>query len=224
MSRVASRAQVLGFSPSLCFVLWSRVAATNQDLGGSISHTLISYPHVPRFLPGLAWGLVCPMVRVGLAQFATTDPAVRPTPPFLRLEGSRYMSPTGGGRTAALAPVVSTGPGASSGNFKKLDVASASFGGSRHADASSRLIPHGGPQYKSVIHSVPQLGSITSLTCLRGRSGARSLGSYTSLYSCGVSSLCAGFPKRACYGCLPCFVRRMRSMSGVGRSGHLRHG
>ena len=140
MSRVASRAQVLGFSPSLCFVLWSRVAATNQDLGGSISHTLISHPHVPRFLPGLAWGLVCPMVRVGLAQFATTDPAVRPTPPFLRLEGSRYMSPTGGGRTAALAPVVSTGPGATSGNFKKLDVASASFGGSRHADASSRLI------------------------------------------------------------------------------------
>jgi hypothetical protein len=221
LSRVASRAQVLGFSPSLCFVLWSRVAATDQDLGGSISHTLVSHPHVLASSPVWHGGLVCPMVRVGLAQF-TTDPAVRPTPPFLRLEGSRYMSPTGGGRTAALAPVVSTGPGATSGNFKKLDVASASFGGSRHADASSRLIPHGGPQYKSVIHSVPQLGSITSLTCLRGRSGARSLGSYTSLYY--VSSLCAGFPKRACYGCLPCFVRHMRSMSVVGRSGHLRHG
>ncbi len=39
-----------------------------------------------------------------------------------------------------------------------------------------------------------------------------------------VSSLCAGCSKRTCHGCLPCFVRRMRSMSGVGRSGHLRHG
>ena len=57
------------------------------------------------------------------------------------------MSPTGWGWTATFfAPVVSTGPGATCGNFKKLDVASVSFGGLRHADASSRLIPQGGPQ------------------------------------------------------------------------------
>ena len=105
------------------------------------------HPHVLCFLPGLDTG-ACHVPAASRPSRAYHQwPGSPPNPPFLRLEGSRFMSPPGWGWTAAFfAPVVSTGPGATCGNFKKLDVASVSCGGLRHADASSRLIPQCGPQ------------------------------------------------------------------------------
>ena len=79
----------------------------HQDLEGR--H--LSYPHVLCFLPGpgtVAWH-VPGCSRPSTAY--TTGPAVRPTPPFLRLEGSRFMSPTGGGRTAAFSTCCIDWPG-----------------------------------------------------------------------------------------------------------------
>ena len=105
------------------------------------------------------------------------------------------------------APVVSTGPGATCGNFKKLDVASVSCGGLRHADASSRLIPQGGPYDSLVAHVCTREGLVNQVAVRFLR---------MSCWQCrcrllGISSPCglpifvlfpSGVPRQPVSGCL----------------------